>query len=125
MLCGQNNRSIIRSAMPRLPDALSLCMIVKNEERNLPRCLDSVRDLAGELIIVDTGSTDETSRIAAGYRAEVIPFDFTTVDFAAARNCAIARARGRWILVLDADETVDRASVPIVERLVALDENAG
>jgi glycosyltransferase involved in cell wall biosynthesis len=111
--------------MPHLPDALSLCMIVKNEERNLPRCLDSVRDLAGELIIVDTGSTDETPRIAAGYRAEVIPFDFTTVDFAAARNCAIARARGRWILVLDADETVDRASVPIVERLVALDENAG
>ena len=111
--------------MPHIPDALSLCMIVKNEERNLPRCLDSVRDLAGESIVVDTGSTDETPRIAAGYRAEVIPFDFTTVDFAAARNCAIARARGRWILVLDADETVDRASVPIVERLVALDENAG
>jgi glycosyltransferase involved in cell wall biosynthesis len=111
--------------MPHLPDALSLCMIVKNEERNLPRCLDSVRDLAGELIIVDTGSTDETPRIAAGYRAEVIPFDFTTVDFAAARNCAIAHARGRWILVLDADETLDRASAPIVERLVALGENAG
>ena len=88
-------------------------MVVKNEERHLPRCLDSVRDLAGELIIVDTGSTDETPRIAAGYRAEVIPFDFTTVDFAAARNCAIAHARGRWILVLDADE------------LVALGENAG
>jgi glycosyltransferase involved in cell wall biosynthesis len=111
--------------MPPVPDALSLCMIVKNEERNLPRCLDSVRDLAGELIIVDTGSTDETPRIAAGYRAEVIPFDFTTVDFAAARNCAIAHARGRWILVLDADETLDRASAPIVERLVALGENAG
>jgi glycosyltransferase involved in cell wall biosynthesis len=100
-------------------------MIVKNQERNLPRCLDSVRDLAGELIVVDTGSTDQTARIAAGYGAEVIPFDFTRVDFAAARNCAIARASGRWILVLDADETLDRASVPIVERLVALGENAG
>jgi glycosyltransferase involved in cell wall biosynthesis len=100
-------------------------MIVKNEERNLPRCLDSVRDLAGELIVVDTGSTDQTARIAAGYGAEVIPFDFTRVDFAAARNCAIARASGRWILVLDADETLDRASVPVVERLVALGENAG
>ena len=111
--------------MPSIPDALSLCMIVKNEERNLPRCLDSVRDLAGELIVVDTGSTDQTARIAAGYGAEVIPFDFTRVDFAAARNCAIARASGRWILVLDADETLDRASVPIVERLVALGENAG
>jgi len=98
---------------------------VKNEERNLPRCLDSVRDLAGELIVVDTGSTDQTPRIAARYQAEVIPFDFTTVDFAAARNRAIARARGRWILMLDADETLDRASVPILESLVALGENAG
>lgn len=111
--------------MPHLPDALSLCMIVKDEERNLPRCLDSVRDLARELIVVDTGSADQTPRIAAGYGAQVIPFDFTTVDFAAARNRAIARASGRWILVLDADETLDRASVPIVESLVALGENAG
>ena len=99
--------------MPLLPDALSLCMVVKNEERHLPRCLDSVRDLAGESIVVDTGSTDQTARIAAGYGAQVIPFDFTAVDFAAARNCAIAHARGRWILVLDADETLDRASAPI------------
>ena len=113
------------TALPRLPVALSLCMIVKNEERNLPRCLDSVRDLAGELIVVDTGSTDRTPPIAACRGAEVIPFDFTIVDFAAARNCAIGRARGRWILMLDADETLDRAGAPIVEELVALDENAG
>ena len=106
-------------------DALSFCMIVKNEERNLPRCLDSVRDLAGELIVVDTGSTDQTPRIAARYGAEVIPFDFTTVDFAAARNRTIERAGGPWILMLDADETLDRASVPILESLVALGENTG
>jgi glycosyltransferase involved in cell wall biosynthesis len=104
---------------------LSLCMIVKNEERNLPRCLDSVRGLAGELIVVDTGSTDATPGIAAGYGAQVIPFDFSTVDFAAARNQAIARASGRWILMLDADETLDGASAPMIEKLVALDENAG
>jgi glycosyltransferase involved in cell wall biosynthesis len=113
------------TAMPRIPHALSLCMIVKNEERNLPRCLDSVRDLAGELIIVDTGSTDRTPRIAASYGAAVIPFDFTVVDFAAARNCAIARASGRWILVLDADEALDRAGAPALERIVALDEDVG
>ncbi len=65
--------------------ALSLCMIAKNEEHNLPRCLDSVRDLAGECIVVDTGSTDATPHIAARYGAEVIPFDFKAVDFAAAR----------------------------------------
>jgi len=116
---------MIRIGMPRKPNGLSFCMIVKNAERDLPRCLDSVRDLAGELIVVDTGSTDATTRIAARYGAEVIPFDFTIVDFAAARNQAIARASGRWILMLDADETLDRASAPMVERLVALDENAG
>jgi glycosyltransferase involved in cell wall biosynthesis len=108
-----------------MPHGPSLCMIVKNEERNLPRCLDSVRDLVGELIVVDTGSTDATPVIAASYGAEVVPFDFTIVDFAGARNHAITRARGRWILMLDADETLDPASAPIIETLVARDENAG
>jgi len=105
--------------------ALSLCMIVKNEARNLGRCLDSVEGLAGELIVVDTGSTDETPAIAAGRGAKVVPFDFTTVDFAAARNQAISRASGRWVLMLDADETLEPASRPLVEQFVALDENAG
>ena len=111
--------------MPLTTAALSVCMIVKNEERNLPRCLDSVRGLAGELIVVDTGSTDETARIAAGYGAEVIPFDFRFVDFAAARNYALERSSGRWILMLDADETLDQASAPSIERLIAQEENAG
>lgn len=111
--------------MKRMPGALSLCMIVKNEERSLARCLDSVRGLAGELIVVDTGSADETPRVAAGYGARVISFDFTMADFAAARNHAIACAGGRWILMLDADETLDGASVPAIERRIALDENAG
>jgi glycosyltransferase involved in cell wall biosynthesis len=104
---------------------LSLCMIVKDEERNLPRCLDSVRGLAGECIVVDTGSTDRTPSIAAGFGAEVIPYDFKPVNFATARNHAIARACGRWILMLDADETLDPASAPAIEELVALDRNAG
>jgi glycosyltransferase involved in cell wall biosynthesis len=108
-----------------MADALSLCMLVKNEERNLARCLDSVRGLVTELIVIDTGSTDATPRIAAEYGAEVIPFDFSRVDFAAARNWAIERASGRWILVLDADESLDEASVPMVRELVAGGENAG
>lgn len=57
-------------------------MIAKNEERDLPKCLDSVRKIANELIVVDTGSTDATVRIAADYGAKVVPFDFTRVDFA-------------------------------------------
>ena len=111
--------------MSRTPDGISLCMIVKNEERNLPLCLDSVQGLASELVVVDTGSTDRTPLIAAHYGAEVIAFDFTTVDFAAARNRAIARAKNRWILMLDADETLDRVSIPTIEKLVALNEDSG
>ena len=106
-------------------EALSLCMIVKNEERALAQCLDSVAGLAPEVVIVDTGSTDATFQIAASYRANISAFDFSVVDFAAARNRALARARGRWILVLDADEVLDPASAPIIRELVARDENAG
>jgi glycosyltransferase involved in cell wall biosynthesis len=105
--------------------ALSLCMIVKNEERKLRRCLDSVRDLAGEIVVVDTGSTDATPRVASDCGARVIPFDFARVDFAAARNHAIARAGGRWVLMLDADETLDGAGAPAIEQFVESGENAG
>jgi glycosyltransferase involved in cell wall biosynthesis len=111
--------------MPRLPDALSFCIIAKNEARNLPRCLESVRELAGDIILVDTGSTDDTPGIAAGYSARVIPFDFTFVDFAAARNHAISHARAPWILMLDADEALSAGSAPKIEALIAGGENAG
>ncbi len=100
-------------------------MIVKNEERHLARCLDSVRDLAAELIVVDTGSTDRTPHIAAGCGAQVIAFDFTIVDFAAARNCALAHATGRWVLMLDADETLDPAGAPLIQAIAAGSDNAG
>jgi len=100
-------------------------MIARNEEGDLSKCLDSVRGLAGEIIVVDTGSTDRTAAIASCYGAEVIPFDFTVVDFAGARNRAIERAHGQWILMLDADETLDPAGVPEIERLVAEERNAG
>ena len=108
-----------------IDDVLSFCMIAKNEERNLTRCLDSVRGLAEELIVVDTGSTDGTATAAKACGAEVIPFDFSVVDFAAARNCAIARARGRCILMLDADETLDPAGAAEIKKLIAEDRNAG
>jgi glycosyltransferase involved in cell wall biosynthesis len=106
-------------------EAISLCMIVKDEERTLGRCLDSVRDLVGQIVVVDTGSADQTPRIAASYGAEVSSFDFTFVDFAAARNRALARATGRWILVLDADEVLHSADAPLVRELAARDANAG
>jgi glycosyltransferase involved in cell wall biosynthesis len=94
-------------------------MIVRNEEGNLARSLDSVRDLVSDLVVVDTGSTDATPQIAASRGARVIPFDFTVVDFAAARNRAIECARGRWVLMLDADEALDPASVPPIQTVIA------
>lgn len=105
--------------------ALSLSMIVKNEEDVLARCLDSVAGLASEIVVVDTGSSDTTPEIAARYGARVAHFDFSVVDFAAARNRALALATGQWILALDADEMLHPESAPLVRDLVARGENAG
>lgn len=85
---------------------VSLCMIVKNEENVLDRCLSSVAHLVDEIIIVDTGSTDKTKEIASKYTSKL--FDFVWInDFSAARNYAAKQATGDWILVLDADEFID------------------
>lgn len=80
-------------------------MIVKNEAANLPRCLASVQPWVQEIIVVDTGSEDETVAIAKSWGATVIPFQWCD-DFSAARNVAIAAATQAWILVLDADEAL-------------------
>ncbi len=104
---------------------LSLCMIVKDEEHNLPKCLDSVRALSPEIVIADTGSTDRTVEIARQYGARVFPFSFERVDFAGGRNQALAHATGRWVLMLDADEVLEPAGVPLVETVISGNENAG
>ncbi|MFM9330663.1 glycosyltransferase [Paenibacillus mesotrionivorans] len=85
---------------------ISLCMIVKDEEQCLTRCLDSVKDIVDEIIIVDTGSTDKTVKIAESYTEHVYHFKWVN-DFAAARNASIERASSTWILVLDADEYLE------------------
>jgi tetratricopeptide (TPR) repeat protein len=85
------------------PAGVSLCMIVKNEERFLPQCLTSVRDYVDEIIICDTGSTDRTIEIAKSYGATVIEDPWRN-DFSWSRNKSIEAATKRWILFIDADE---------------------
>jgi len=100
-------------------------MIVKNEQSSLARCLHSVGGLCREIVIVDTGSTDATCEIALAHGASVWDYDFALIDFAAARNYALDRATGRWVLVLDADEVLHAGSAPLVRDLVDRDLNAG
>jgi Glycosyl transferase family 2 len=82
---------------------ISFCAIVKNEAENLPRCLASVQPYVDELIVVDTGSTDDTIAIAQQYGAKVSHFEWCD-DFAAARNYSLSLVSGVWVLILDADE---------------------
>ena len=87
--------------------SLSLCMIVKNEEDVLERCLESVRNLVDEIIIVDTGSNDRTKEIAAYYADRV--YDFTWIDdFSAARNFAFSKGTKDFLMWLDADDVILR-----------------
>lgn len=84
---------------------LSAAMIVRDEESHLPVCLESIRSIVDEIVVVDTGSTDRTIEIARsfGARVEVHPWEG---DFSAARNISLELARGTWILYIDADERV-------------------
>lgn len=84
---------------------LSLCMIVKNEEENLRRCVSKVVDFVDEIIVVDTGSTDKTKIISSEFTDKIYDFKWCN-DFSKARNFSISKASGDWILVLDADEFV-------------------
>jgi len=84
---------------------LSLCMIVRNEEKRLGRCLASAMPWVGEAIVVDTGSTDGTGALAVATGARVLNFAWRD-DFALARNHALSAATREWVLVLDADEVL-------------------
>ncbi len=97
---------------------LSLSMIVKDEERFLPGCLESVADLVDEMVIVDTGSSDETKKIAKKFGARVFEFEWCD-DFSAARNYSLKNTTGDWVLYLDADERLTKAYHPKIRKLIA------
>lgn len=89
---------------------LSLCMIVRNEEKHLARCLTSVKDVVDEIVIVDTGSEDKTVSIAESFNASIFHFKWNN-DFSSARNFSLSKCQSDWILYLDADEELNFNSV--------------
>src|SRR5882724_4907944 len=102
---------------------LALSMIVRDAAPSLPACLESVRGIVDEMVIADTGSTDETIEVAMGFRARVIPVPWTD-DFAAARNKALAPVKSDWVLVLDADEQLDPSAATQIRSLLGDESTA-
>ena len=96
---------------------VSLCMITKNEEELILSCINSAKHLVDEIIVVDTGSGDQTAHMAGESGARVFHFDWTG-DFARARNFALEQAVSDWILVLDADEVLDPVSAEEFRKLL-------
>ncbi len=95
---------------------LSVCMIAKNEAAVLGRCLDSIKPAADEIIVVDTGSVDDTLHVAELHGARVIPSEWRD-DFSYSRNLSIEEAQCPWILWLDADDIVPAESIPLINSL--------
>lgn len=98
---------------------LSLSMIVKNEERFLPDCLESVKNLVDEMVIVDTGSTDGTKEIARSFGAKIFDLEWQD-DFSFARNESLRRTKGDWVLYLDADERIDKSYHDKIRKLISV-----
>jgi glycosyltransferase involved in cell wall biosynthesis len=96
--------------------ALSVCIITLNEEANIGRTLESVRHIADEMIVVDSGSTDSTVAIAQSYGAEVFVEQWK--GFAAQKNSSLAKANSEWVLSLDADEEVSPELVASIKALL-------
>jgi tetratricopeptide (TPR) repeat protein len=84
---------------------VSLCMIIKDEEKYLARCLASAKPIVDEIILVDTGSADRSKDIAIAFGAQVYDYEWKD-DFAATRNFSLSKASGEWILILDGDEEI-------------------
>lgn len=102
---------------------LSVCMIVRDEEKNIGRCLESIRGIADELIVVDTGSVDNTKAIAAGFGARLYDFEWVD-DFSKARNYSLEKATGDWILMLDGDDEFERRDAPCLKELINKEDAA-
>lgn len=100
-----------------MPYPVSVCMIAKNEEKNIEKCLASVKPYGFEIIVVDTGSADRTKEIAAEYTDKI--YDFTWIDdFSAARNYSLAQASNDYVLVLDCDEVITELDIDLLSSMI-------
>ena len=95
---------------------LSLVLITKNEEKNIAKCLSAVKDLVNEIIIVDSGSTDDTIEIAKKYGAKIFKREFDS--FSNQKNYALSLATNTWILHLDADEVLSKELKQEIEQVL-------
>lgn len=96
---------------------VSVCMIAKNEEKNIEKCLASVKPYGFEIIVVDTGSADRTKEIAAEYTDKI--YDFTWIDdFSAARNYSLAQASNDYVLILDCDEVITELDIDLLSTMI-------
>lgn len=109
-------KALREAGLPRL----SLCMIVKDEEESLPRCLKSVEGFVDEIIVVDTGCRDTSPEIARQFGARIFNFPWNG-DFSEARNFSLNQATGDWILILDADEEIYHEDAPKLRALLGSD----
>lgn len=98
---------------------ISACLIAKNEEKNIARCIESFKDAADEIVLVDTGSTDRTVEIAMSYGAKVFYYPWDN-NFSNARNHALKRAHGDWVIFLDADEYFADGTGTNIKRILAM-----
>ncbi len=103
---------------------ISLCMIVRNEEKLLPRALASARPWVDEMVVVDTGSRDATVQAARELGARVSSHPWQN-HFARHRNRSLELARGKWVLILDADEELDQQEAPLLRRALAETQSEG
>jgi len=116
--CSQVQELLILSKSLKNRATISACLIVKNEEELLPNCLQSIRDVVDEIIVVDTGSTDKTVEIAESYGARVYHQEWTK-NFSKHRNFSLSKATSDWLFVIDADEELVAEDIPLLKQAIS------
>ncbi len=99
---------------------LSLCMIVRDNARTIDPCLESIRPVVDDMVVIDTGSRDETPAIARRLGARVYEFPWCD-SFSAARNESLRHARGRWVFWMDSDDIIDAANARMLREIITRD----